>query len=118
MPERRGTCGAIGALLALGAACAPEPLASSGSAAPVAGYPRTIVLPGASELTIPGEIAWVFRGDRGLTWSREPPDNADIVAGEWWPADHDGPPLVSLDADVGQALGIGPGDPLTFILRA
>jgi putative ABC transport system permease protein len=64
------------------------------------------------ELDIPHEIAWVFRGDRGLTWSREAPEGADLVAGEWWPADYDGPPLVSLDAEVGEALSIGPGDRL------
>ena len=61
-------------------------------------------------LEIPPEIAWVFRGDRGLTWSREPPPNAEIAAGTWWPPDYQGPPLVSLDAAVAGALGIGPGD--------
>ncbi|MCH8924866.1 MAG: FtsX-like permease family protein [Proteobacteria bacterium] len=61
-------------------------------------------------LEIPPEIAWVFRGDRGLTWSREPPPNAEISAGSWWPPDYQGPPLVSLDAAVAGALGIGPGD--------
>ena len=66
------------------------------------------------QLEIPGDIAWVFRGDRGLTWSREPPPGAEIVAGDWWPADYDGDPLVSLDADVGQALGIGPGDRISI----
>ena len=68
------------------------------------------------QLAIPSEIAWVFRGDRGLTWSSAPPDNADIVAGDWWPADYSGPPLVSLDAEVGEALGIGPGDRLSINL--
>jgi putative ABC transport system permease protein len=65
------------------------------------------------ELEIPPEIEWVFRGDRGLTWSRAPLAGAELSAGEWWPADYDGPPLVSLDSEVGQLLGLVPGDSLT-----
>ncbi len=65
-------------------------------------------------LEIPSHVAWIFRGDRGLTWTRQPLPNAELVAGEWWPEDYDGPPLVSLDADVGAALEIGPGDRLTI----
>lgn len=62
------------------------------------------------QLAIPAEVAWVFRGDRGLTWSAQPPDGTKLVAGRWWPADYSGPPLLSLESDVAQALGIGPGD--------
>ncbi len=62
------------------------------------------------ELEIPPEIAWVFRGDRGLTWSREAPPNAEITAGAWWPPDYDGPQLLSLDAQVARALGLELGD--------
>ena len=61
-------------------------------------------------LAVPSEVAWVFQGDRGLTWSRLPPENAEIVDGDWWPEDYSGEPLVSLDAEIGRALGIGPGD--------
>ncbi len=68
----------------------------------------------AAKLKAPDEIGWVFRGDRGLTWSRDPLPNADLAAGDWWPADYDGPPLVSLDADVGRGLGIGPGDRMSI----
>ena len=58
-------------------------------------------------------VSWVLRGDRGLTWSAVPPPGAKIVAGEWWPADYDGPPLVSLSANAAEGLGIGVGDTLT-----
>ena len=68
------------------------------------------------ELELSHEIAWVFRGDRGLTWTHEPPPGAEIVAGSWWPADYDGKPLVSLDSEVGEALGLVPGDELTVNL--
>ena len=67
-------------------------------------------------LEIPSEVAWVFRSDRGLTWTRRPPPDAVLSAGSWWPEDYRGPPLVSLDAEVGAALGIGPGDRLTINL--
>ncbi len=67
-----------------------------------------------SELEIPGDIKWVFRGDRGLTWMREPREIDRITAGDWWPPDYDGAPLVSLHDEVGRALGIGPGDTLTI----
>ena len=65
------------------------------------------------QLTLPDEIAWVFRGDRGLTWTREPPEGTTLTAGDWWPADYSGEPLVSLSDEVGRALGIGPGDRLS-----
>ncbi len=65
-----------------------------------------------SDIEIPPEIAWVFRGDRGLTWARQAPPDTRLVAGDWWPADYSGPPLVSLDRAVGEGLGIGPGDSL------
>ena len=67
-----------------------------------------------SELEIPSDVQWVFRGDRGLTWMREARAVDKITAGEWWPADYDGPPLVSLHDEVGRALGIGPGDQLSI----
>lgn len=66
------------------------------------------------EMTIPEDIAWIFQGDRGLTWSAEPPAETTLTEGQWWPADYDGPPLVSLDEEVGTALGLHPGDTLTI----
>ncbi|MDO9489233.1 MAG: FtsX-like permease family protein, partial [Sphingomonadaceae bacterium] len=57
--------------------------------------------------------AWILRGDRGLTYSDVIPESNRVVAGSWWPAGYDGPPLVSLDIEAAQALGIGVGDTLT-----
>lgn len=68
------------------------------------------------DMAIPEEVAWVFRGDRGLTWRRERPADARLVAGDWWPPNYSGKPLVSLDAEVGHALGLRPGDSLTINL--
>jgi putative ABC transport system permease protein len=58
--------------------------------------------------------AWILRGDRGLTYAAEVPEGSRIVAGEWWPADYAGPPLVSVDVEAARALGIGVGDTLTI----
>jgi putative ABC transport system permease protein len=55
---------------------------------------------------------WAIRSDRGITWSGEAPENSPVVDGEWWPADYDGPPLVSLDVHVAEGFGIGIGDTL------
>ena len=65
--------------------------------------------------TLP-EGAWVLRGDRGLTYSATIPEGSEIVAGEWWDANYDGPPLVSVDEEQGAALGLKIGDSLTVSL--
>lgn len=63
------------------------------------------------------DFAWILRGDRGLTWSRTPPDGAsEVVAGEWWPPDYSGETLVSFDVDAARAFGLGIGDTITVNL--
>ncbi|HJS41620.1 MAG TPA: FtsX-like permease family protein, partial [Sphingomicrobium sp.] len=58
--------------------------------------------------------AWVLRGDRGLTFAAELPPANRVVAGEWWPKDYRGPPLISLDRDAAEALSLKVGDTLTI----
>ena len=67
----------------------------------------------AEDAVIDPSSRWAIRGDRGITWSAAPPENNTIVAGDWWPANYDGPPLVSLDAAVAAGFGVGIGDTLT-----
>ena len=59
------------------------------------------------------EGAWILRGDRGLTFARDLPPANRIVAGQWWPKDYRGPPLISIDADAATALNLKVGDTLT-----
>jgi putative ABC transport system permease protein len=59
------------------------------------------------------DASWAVKGDRGLTVAAEPPADANIVAGQWWPADYAGPPLVSLDANIAKGFGVGVGDSIT-----
>ncbi len=57
---------------------------------------------------------WAVRGDRALTYAAEVPADTRITAGEWWPADYRGPPLISLDAGLARGFGIELGDTLTL----
>ncbi len=65
------------------------------------------------QATIAPEAEWAVRGDRGLTVAASPPEGTRIVAGGWWPADHSGPPLVSLDAGIAHGFGLGLGDTMS-----
>lgn len=59
------------------------------------------------------EVAWVLRGDRALTYAAAMPAKTRITAGEWWPKDYHGPPLVSFDAEAARGMGLKVGDTLT-----
>ena len=56
------------------------------------------------------EGQWVLRGDRGITYSPDLPENSTLSAGQWWPADYDGKPLVSFAAEEAGELGLSIGD--------
>lgn len=58
------------------------------------------------------DVQWAVRGDRGLTAAAEPPPGSRITSGEWWPKDHAGPPLASVDAAVAKGFGLKLGDSL------
>jgi putative ABC transport system permease protein len=57
--------------------------------------------------------AWALRGDRGLTYADALPQGSRLVEGAWWPKNYSGPPLVSLTADVAEAVGLHVGDKLS-----
>src|SRR5205823_3567046 len=59
---------------------------------------------------------WALRGDRGLTYSVGLPAGSRLVAGDWWPADYQGPPIVSFDAELARGMGLAVGDTLTVNL--
>jgi putative ABC transport system permease protein len=67
----------------------------------------------AERVTTTEDSRWALRGDRGLTYAATPPEGTRLVAGEWWPADYDGPPLVSFDAAIARGWGIGVGSVIT-----
>ncbi len=53
---------------------------------------------------------WGLRGDRGMTYAAQVPQGSTVVAGQWWPATYDGPPLVSMDAGLADGWGLKVGD--------
>jgi putative ABC transport system permease protein len=59
------------------------------------------------------ESNWALRGDRGLTYAETLPEGSKLVAGEWWPANYDGPPLVSLVDEIAEGIGVAIGDEIT-----
>lgn len=66
------------------------------------------------EVAVSPEVAWTVRRDRGLTYAATLPEGSELVAGSWWPPDHAGPPLLSLDEEVAQGYGVGLGDTISF----
>lgn len=57
--------------------------------------------------------AWALRGERGLTYAEALPEGSSVVSGEWWPKGYAGEPLVSVDDQFAQAVGLKVGDRLT-----
>ena len=68
------------------------------------------------QAAVAADAQWALRNDRGLTYAATPPKGSRIVAGNWWPADYRGPPLVSFDAELAQGMGLKIGDTLTVNL--
>ena len=67
----------------------------------------------AADLKPEAGSAWVLRGDRGITYASTVPQGSRIVAGEWWPADYAGAPLVSLESKTAKDLDLKLGDTVT-----
>lgn len=59
------------------------------------------------------EVAWALRGDRGLTYAETLPDGSKLVKGDWWAPDYDGEPLVSVEAEIADGIGLDIGDKIT-----
>jgi putative ABC transport system permease protein len=68
----------------------------------------------AEKITPAPNVAWVLRGDRGLTYRRMPPEGSAIVEGTWWPDDYSGPPLISMGLEAAKGLGVEVGDHMTL----
>lgn len=66
-----------------------------------------------SDLKALPEGAWFLRGERGVTYSDVLPEGSELVEGQWWPSSYSGPPLISLDREAAQIMGVGVGDKLT-----
>jgi len=56
---------------------------------------------------------WVLSGDRGVTFSDQPPRGTKVVAGSWWPSGYEGPAQASFAAEEAGELGLKLGDMIT-----
>jgi putative ABC transport system permease protein len=91
-------------------------------AVPEARYERVPMLRGrivaangikAEEIKAAPSASWVLQSDRGITYAADVPAGSRVVAGEWWKADYQGPPLVSFENKIAEGLGLKIGDPVT-----
>ena len=60
------------------------------------------------------EAAFLLSGEIPMTYRAQMPEDSRLVAGEWWPADYAGPPLVSLHQALRGSLGLKVGDTVTL----
>lgn len=67
----------------------------------------------AEKLAPTPDAAWVLQSDRGITYTATVPHGSRVVAGEWWPPDYSGPPLVSFEKKIADGLGLKIGDDVT-----
>jgi len=59
------------------------------------------------------EAQWTIQSERGLTYATTVPRGSRVVAGEWWPKDYHGPPLVSMDAEIARGMALKVGETIT-----
>lgn len=67
-----------------------------------------------ADLTEIPEGGWALRGERGLTYSVGVPEGSTVTAGEWWTESYRGVPLVSVDEEFADAVGLKVGDYVTI----
>ncbi len=53
-------------------------------------------------------------GERTFSYTAEPLRNVEVVAGDWWPSDYRGPPLLSIHKDVADSFAVALGDEITM----
>jgi putative ABC transport system permease protein len=60
------------------------------------------------------DTRWATSSERGLTYAASLPAGSRLVAGQWWPPDYRGPPLVSFAADLARGMRLKVGDSITI----
>ncbi|HJR56389.1 MAG TPA: FtsX-like permease family protein [Rhizomicrobium sp.] len=57
---------------------------------------------------------WALNGDRGITYAGAQPPDTVVTKGEWWPADYNGPTLISLDESIATGAELEIGDTMVL----
>lgn len=65
------------------------------------------------EFAAPPDVAWMLKGDRGITYAGALPDGSELVRGSWWAEDYQGAPLISVTEEMARGFGLALGDTLT-----
>ena len=69
-----------------------------------------------AERTIDPGVRWAIRGDRFFSYAAAMPAGTLMAAGNWWPADYQGPPLLSITSDLAEGFGVDVGDTISISL--
>ncbi len=59
---------------------------------------------------------WLANREANLSWTAEMSASNEVVQGEWWASDYDGPPLVSIEEEAALDAGLEVGDRLDFFV--
>ena len=59
---------------------------------------------------------WMANREANLSFAARLSSSNEIVDGEWWPEDYDGPPLVSVEEEAAVETGLVVGDRMTFLI--
>ena len=59
---------------------------------------------------------WLANREANLSWAAEMSPSNEVLQGEWWPSDYDGPPLISIEEDAAFDAGLLIGDKLRFYI--
>jgi putative ABC transport system permease protein len=59
---------------------------------------------------------WMATREANLSFAAKLSESNEVVDGEWWPEDYDGPPLVSVEEEAAFETGLVVGDKMTFAI--
>jgi putative ABC transport system permease protein len=59
---------------------------------------------------------WMANREANLSFAAKLSESNEIIDGEWWPEDYDGPPLVSVEEDAAMETGLAIDDKIVFMI--
>lgn len=59
---------------------------------------------------------WFANREANLSWSATLSATNEVIEGEWWPEDYDGPPLASIEEEVALETGLSIGDKVVYLV--
>ncbi|MEJ2127952.1 MAG: FtsX-like permease family protein [Woeseiaceae bacterium] len=59
---------------------------------------------------------WMANREQNLSFAARLSSSNELVEGEWWPENYDGPPLVSIEEEAALETGLTIGDRLTYLI--